>query len=112
MTIMKLMPHLLAYAVYFDYRRRSHADFRRNLRRNERQQARAEKEAAEADAVHQRRAIRLAVDQAKDEGFPSNSEEKEAYFLEQVQAGEVLGADRKRCSLQWNCPPPVRAMLI
>lgn len=84
-----------AYAVYFDYRRRSHADFRRNLRRNEREQERAEKDAANANAVEQRQAIKLAVDQAKEEGFPTNSEEKEAYFLEQVQNGEVLSADRK-----------------
>lgn len=89
--------------MYFDYRRRSHAEFRRNLRRNERQLVRAEKEAAEADAAEQRRAIRLAVDQAKEEGFPTDSEEKEAYFLEQVQAGEVLGPDRK------SCPFPVKS---
>ncbi|KAL1877835.1 hypothetical protein VTK73DRAFT_8362 [Phialemonium thermophilum] len=84
---------VLAYAVYFDYRRRNSAEFRRNLRRNEKRQLRAEKEAAEAGAVQQRQAIRKLVDLAKEEGFPTGSEEREAYFLEQVQTGEVLGAD-------------------
>lgn len=84
----------IAYAAYFDYRRRNSADFRRQLRRNQRQQQRAEKSHAEASAVAQRQAIKDAVDDAKEEGFPASAEEKEAYFLEQVQAGEVLGADR------------------
>lgn len=39
--------------------------------------------------------MRQAVDDAKDEGFPTSSDEKEAYFLEQVQQGEALGADRE-----------------
>jgi hypothetical protein len=42
----------------------------------------------------QRQAIKQAVDDAKEEGFPASAEEKEAYFLEQVQAGEIMGADR------------------
>jgi import receptor subunit TOM20 len=64
------------------------------LRRSQRRQARAEKDQAEASANAQRQAIKDAVDEAKEEGFPASAEEKEAYFLEQVQAGEVLGADR------------------
>jgi import receptor subunit TOM20 len=71
------------------------------LRRNQRQQQRAEKSQAEAGAAAQRQSIKDAVDEAKDEGFPSSAEEKEAYFLEQVQAGEVLGADRTFDSLGW-----------
>jgi flagellar biosynthesis/type III secretory pathway protein FliH len=64
------------------------------LRRSQRQQHRAEKSQAEAGAAAQRQAIKDAVDEAKEEGFPASAEEKEAYFLEQVQAGEILGADR------------------
>lgn len=82
-----------AYAAYFDYKRRSQAEFRRNLRRNERRVARQEKEAAQADAIAHRRRVKVAIDEAKSEGFPTGSDEKEAYFLEQVQAGELLGAD-------------------
>ena len=87
---------ILAYAVYFDYKRRSHPDFRRNLRRNERKQVRAEKEEAEASTQRQRQAVKSLVDDAKEEGFPTGVEEREAYFNEQVMAGEVLSQDPSR----------------
>ncbi|KAM4056762.1 MAS20 protein import receptor domain-containing protein [Hirsutella rhossiliensis] len=83
----------VAYAVYFDYRRRSHVDFRRNLRRNERRQARTEKEEAEASTRLRRDALKAKVDEAKDEGFPAGVEEREAFFNEQVNAGEILSSD-------------------
>lgn len=38
----------------------------------------------------------MAVDEAKEEGFPTSVEEKEAYFLDQVTMGEQLGADPTR----------------
>lgn len=82
------------YAAYFDYQRRKNPGFRRNLRRNERKQARQEKEVAAIGAQQQRLSIKQAVDDAKEEGFPTNVEEKEAYFLDQVSMGETLGADR------------------
>jgi len=88
-----------AYAIYFDYRRRNDPEFRRQLRREARRQARAEKDQAVANQQAQKMAIRAAVDQAKEEGFPAGPDDKEAYFLEQVQAGEILGSDRK-----WSFP--------
>ncbi|KAK3901613.1 mitochondrial outer membrane translocase complex, subunit Tom20 domain-containing protein [Staphylotrichum tortipilum] len=84
---------VVAYAAYFDYRRRNSPEFRKQLRRSQRQQVRAEKDQANASASAQRQAIKDAVDGAKEEGFPASAEEKEAYFLEQVQAGEVLSSD-------------------
>lgn len=92
-TVAAVAAGVLAYAAYFDYSRRHSAEFRKQLRRSQRQQARAEKDHAQASANAQRQAIRDAVDEAKEEGFPASAEEKEAYFLEQVQAGEILGAD-------------------
>lgn len=86
------------YIVYFDYQRRTQADFRRNLRRNERRQARVQKEEAEASTQRQRAAIKGLVDEAKDEGFPAGVEEREAFFNEQVMAGEVLSQDRMSIS--------------
>lgn len=65
------------------------------MRRNERRMARVHKDQAAAEQQAQRQAMRQAVDDAKDEGFPTSSDEKEAYFLEQVQQGEALGADRE-----------------
>ena len=90
-----------AYAAYFDYRRRNSAEFRRELRRSQRRQQRVEKDHAQASAHAQKQAIKDAVDDAKEEGFPASAEEKEAYFLEQVQAGEILGADRTSDCFVW-----------
>jgi import receptor subunit TOM20 len=87
---------LSAYAIYFDYRRRNNVEFRRALRREERRKARLEKEASEAEGIAHRQKIKAAIDAAKEEGFPSGSDEKEAYFLEQVQNGEMIGADPTR----------------
>lgn len=92
-TVATLAVGVLAYAVYFDYRRRHSPEFRRQLRRSERRQARAEKDQAEANAKAMKLTIRQAVDDAKEEGFPATPDEKEAFFLEQVQAGELMAAD-------------------
>ncbi|CRK46411.1 hypothetical protein BN1723_016669, partial [Verticillium longisporum] len=73
--------------------RRVNANFRRDLRRNERKQHRAEKEEAQLETVRQRQAIAQAVVQAKEEGFPEDVEGREAYFLQQVSEGETLAAD-------------------
>jgi import receptor subunit TOM20 len=85
---------ILGYAAYFDYQRRNQAEFRRNLRRNERKQARVAKEEAEASTQQQRQSIRSRVQEANEEGFPSGVEEREAFFNEQVMAGEMLSQDR------------------
>ncbi|KAG5928062.1 mitochondrial import receptor subunit tom20 [Claviceps africana] len=95
-TVAAATTAIIAYAVYFDYRRRSHAEFRRELRRNERRQVRSEKEEAEASTRAQREAIRRKVDEAKEEGFPTGVEEREAYFNEQVMSGEMLSSDPSR----------------
>jgi len=92
-TVAAIATGVLAYAVYFDYKRRNDIEFRRMLRRNEKKQARAEKDQAVAAMESQRHAIKRAVDEAKEEGFPTDPDGKEAYFLEQVQNGELLGAD-------------------
>ncbi|KAG5990799.1 hypothetical protein E4U52_004237 [Claviceps spartinae] len=84
---------LVAYAVYFDHQRRSHAEFRRDLRRNERRQVRSEKEEAEASTRAQRDAIKHLVDDAKEEGFPTGVQEREAFFNEQVMTAEILSSD-------------------
>lgn len=64
------------------------------MRRNERRQARAEKEEAEASSQRQRGIIKEKVEEAKEEGFPTGVEEREAFFNEQVMAGEMLSSDR------------------
>ncbi|GFF30247.1 mitochondrial import receptor subunit (Tom20), putative [Aspergillus udagawae] len=88
-----ILTGLLAYAVYFDHKRQTDPEFRRSLKRNNRRLARAVKEEAEAQGAMQRESIKKVVQQAKDEGFPTDLEEKEAYFMGQVARGESLCAE-------------------
>lgn len=83
----------IAYAVYFDHKRRSDPDFRKALKRESRREARAAKEEAEAQGVEQKQAIEVAVNEAREEGFPTDVEDKEAYFMNEVGQGEILCQD-------------------
>ncbi|KAG9258964.1 mitochondrial outer membrane translocase complex, subunit Tom20 domain-containing protein [Emericellopsis atlantica] len=95
-TVATAATGILAYAAYFDYQRRNQVEFRRNLRRNERRQVRAEKEEQEISSLKQRAAIKSLIDEANEEGFPQGVEEREAYFNEQVMTGEMLSQDPSR----------------
>ena len=79
-----------AYAAYFDHKRRTDPEFRKNLKREARRIAKAAKEEAEAKGANQKRKIRALVTEAQEEGYPTNVEEKEAYFMNEVGRGEVL----------------------
>ncbi|MCJ1339459.1 hypothetical protein MMC09_004749 [Bachmanniomyces sp. S44760] len=83
----------VAYAIYFDHKRRSDPEFRKALKRESRREARAAKEQAEAQGAQQKEAITKAVSSAKDEGFPTEVEEKEAFFMTEVAHGEALCQD-------------------
>jgi import receptor subunit TOM20 len=63
------------------------------LKKESKRQARAAKEEAEAHNTRQRQAIREAVQEAKEEGFPVDVEEKEAYFMQEVARGESLSGE-------------------
>ncbi|KAF2010072.1 mitochondrial import receptor subunit tom-20 [Aaosphaeria arxii CBS 175.79] len=87
---------LLAYAIWFDHRRRNDPDFRKQLKRESKRTARVAKEEAESAGKEQKKAIREAVEKANEEGFPKDPEEVEAYFMQEVAQGEGLcqqGAD-------------------
>lgn len=87
---------ILAYAVYFDHRRRTDPEFRKQLKRESKRTARVAKEEAESAGKEQRKAIREAVDKANEEGYPTDAEEIEAYFMQEVAQGEGMcqsGAD-------------------
>ena len=92
-----------AYAVYFDHKRRSDPEFRKALKRESRKEARAAKEEAEAQGAQQKRAIKIAVEEAREEGFPTNVEEKEAYFMSEVGRGETLCQDGMRILYLEEC---------
>ena len=84
---------IIAYAVYFDHKRRTDPEFRKALKRESKKEARAAKEQAEAQGAQQKQAIRDALEQAKEDGFPTSIEEKEAYFMQEVGSGESLCQD-------------------
>ena len=81
---------VLAYAVYFDHRRRNDPEFRRQLKRESKRTAREAKAAAEAQGQEQSKNIRAAVERANQEGFPTDPEQVEMYFMQQVADGEVM----------------------
>ena len=87
------------YAVYFDHKRRTDPEFRKALKRESRREARVAKEQAEAEGEQKKRAIKAAVNKAKDEGFPTDVEEREDYFMNEVRQGEVLSQDSEFLSL-------------
>ena len=89
----------VGYAVYFDHKRRTDPEFRKALKRESRREARAAKEEAEAQGEQQKGAIRAAMDEAKEEGFPTDVEEREAYFMNEVGQGEALCQDSEFLSL-------------
>lgn len=82
-----------AYALYFDHRRRNDPEFRKALKRESKKEARAAKEQADQQGAQQKKAIKAAVEEAREEGFPTNVEEKEAYFMSEVGRGETLCQD-------------------
>jgi hypothetical protein len=84
---------LIAYAVYFDYRRRNDPEFRKALKRESKRQARLAKEVAEEHGKQQKEEIRAAVREAIEEGFPTDLEEREAYFMQQIAQGEQLAGE-------------------
>ena len=91
----------IAYALYFDHRRRSDPEFRKALKRDSRREARAAKEEADAQGAQQRQAIEVAVREARDEGFPTDVSEKEGYFMNEVSQGEVLCQDGRSSVGLW-----------
>ena len=101
---------LAAYAVYFDYKRRNDADFRRKLsksfiflsalsnssyiekdrKRVKQSLAQDDGQAEALDAIHA--ALKEALQVIQNEEAPKSIEEKEGYFMTQVGIGEQLAA--------------------
>ncbi|KAG6845444.1 hypothetical protein H0H87_009352 [Tephrocybe sp. NHM501043] len=85
----------IAYAAYFDHKRRNDADFRKKLRKEKK---RVEKVAAQSkeslslgakgEITHA--TLEEALEQLKKEEPPHTPEEREGYFMQQVAMGEQL----------------------
>ncbi|ESK86814.1 mitochondrial import receptor subunit tom20 [Moniliophthora roreri MCA 2997] len=88
-----LLTGFVAYALYFDYKRRNNVEFRKNLRKQKKRVdksiASSQASEAAASAVSQAE-LRQALEQVKKEPVPASPDQKEAYFMSQVGAGEQL----------------------
>ncbi|KAL7004066.1 mitochondrial import receptor subunit tom20 [Cystobasidiomycetes sp. EMM_F5] len=91
-TVASLAGAGVAYAVYFDYKRRNDPAFRRQILRERRKVERASQQATAQERVAQTQRLAQAVRQIVRERLPTSLEEREAHFLEQVASGEALAA--------------------
>ncbi|TFK66582.1 MAS20-domain-containing protein, partial [Pluteus cervinus] len=90
-----LLTGFLAYAVYFDNKRRNDPDFRKKLRKDKKRVNKAlaqSKDASSASAASEitPEALRVALEQVKNEDGPKSPEEREGYFMSQVGMSEQL----------------------
>lgn len=83
----------VAYAVYFDYRRRSDPEFRKYLKKQQKKVHKSLEENAKANEKAQKEKIRRLVDEANKEGFPTDPEDTEAYFMQEVALGETASTN-------------------
>lgn len=83
----------LAYAAYFDYRRRSDPEFRKSLKKQHKKVQKAKEEEGKAAEQGQKEKIKRAVEEANEDGFPRDPEETEGYFMQEVAAGERMCQD-------------------
>lgn len=83
----------LAYALYFDHRRRTDPQFRKSLRLQHKKVTKSLEAEAKAAESSQKARIRQAVQDALAEGFPRDPEETEGYFMQEVARGEGMCTD-------------------
>ncbi|TPX33990.1 hypothetical protein SmJEL517_g03203 [Synchytrium microbalum] len=77
-----------SYLVYFDYKRRNDVQFRKTLKRQKKALMKVQ---AEEEAARSRGRAATAGGSSDDaDKIPTNVEEKEKYFMDQLQSGEIL----------------------
>ncbi|KAI0772043.1 MAS20-domain-containing protein [Trametes elegans] len=84
---------LVAYAVYFDYKRRNDIDFRKKLRKEKKKvtkQTQQEQAKVQAEFDVSPADIKATLLKIREDEVPATPEEKETYFIMQVQVGEQL----------------------
>ena len=88
-----LLSASVAYALYFDHRRRSDPNFRRELKKQHKKISKLDAESQKAAEQSQKDRIKKVVDEANEEGFPRDAEETEQYFMQEVARGESMCTD-------------------
>ncbi|KAI9069255.1 MAS20-domain-containing protein [Trametes sanguinea] len=84
---------LVAYAVYFDYKRRNDTEFRKKLRKEKKKVTKKQAEQAQAQAQAESAnpaEIKAMILKIQGEELPATPDEKEQYFVMQVQLGEQM----------------------
>ncbi|KAG8959694.1 hypothetical protein FRC00_001335 [Tulasnella sp. 408] len=81
---------VIAYAAYFDYRRRHDATFRKKLRKEKKKLERSTPKVAASGSSRSVEEITAALRLIRNEPLPATAEEKEQYFMDNVQMGEQL----------------------
>jgi len=93
LTTLTLLGGLVAYAVYFDYKRRNDADFRKKLRKDKKRVDKTvaqTKEPESSSSGVSLEELRAALETVKHEEPPQTAEAREQYFMSQVGLGEQL----------------------
>ncbi|KAG8961091.1 hypothetical protein FRC03_005787 [Tulasnella sp. 419] len=83
---------IIAYAAYFDYKRRNDTAFRKKLKKEKKRVERSKPAAASAGKGHSMEEIKNALQIIRDEALPSSPEAREQYFMDNVAMGEQLCA--------------------
>nr|POE72294.1 mitochondrial import receptor subunit tom20 [Quercus suber] len=83
----------LAYAVYWDHRRRTDPEFRKYLKKQHKKVSKLQQEQAKSAEQSQKQRIQAAIDEANEEGYPQGPEETESYFMQEVARGESMCTD-------------------
>lgn len=95
-TSATVLTGVIAYAFYFDYKRRNDAEFRKALKRDSKRSQKAAKLEAEASTRARRNEIKALVEQVNSENLPSDAEGHEQFFMEEVSKGEQLLQDETK----------------
>ncbi|KAG2156380.1 hypothetical protein DEU56DRAFT_867816 [Suillus clintonianus] len=86
---------VLAYAVYFDHKRRTDANFRKQLRKEKKRVKKSQTPSESGQTATggvDPNELRSALESVRNEEVPPGPEEKEQYFMKQVGMGEQLCA--------------------
>lgn len=91
-TVGTLSLGLLAYAVYFDHKRRHDPEFRRQIKREQKRLSSLERERAREAQQGDKQLLADAHKRAKVEPLPTSPEDREQAFMQEVAKGEQLYA--------------------
>ncbi|KZW03761.1 protein import receptor MAS20 [Exidia glandulosa HHB12029] len=84
---------VIAYAAYFDYKRRNDIQFRKQLRKEHKKVKRAKTEraaAATAATTVSDQEITAALERIRKEPLPTTNQDREQYFTKHVADGEMM----------------------